>query len=486
MLFSYLANLYIQGGDSVKLNYKRTFFIGLAFMSISAFWQLYDGIVPLILDNTFGLGETLTGGIMALDNILALFLLPLFGAFSDRVDTRFGKRMPFIIIGTVCAVIFMTILPYADQTRNFPLFFVSLGLLLLAMGVYRSPAVALMPDLTPKPLRSQANAVINLMGAAGGILTLGFISLLISEEANPDYTMVFAAVSALMVAAVGVLVLTIREKKLAEELAKQEPIFTGQGSTVEQGPTAADQGPTLSEQQPIDMGDMGTVEPSDGIRESGHRDNNHGTDHQGTGSGGSLPREVRRSLFFLLASIFLWFTAYNAVTTAFSRYAGRVWGLQGGGFANALMVATGAAIVSYIPIGFVSGSIGRKKTILIGILIMTASYFTGFLFTQYSLDQHCLRLYGNRMVGDQCQFLSHGGGNEPQRRCGEVYGLLLYLLYGGADHNAHPVRISAGDNLLPDAVSLCDGIFSAVLLYHAYGAPRRLQTAEKGKQTGAI
>ena len=138
----------------MKLNYRRTFFVGLAFMSISAFWQLYDNIIPLILKNTFGLGETLTGGIMAIDNVLAIFLLPVFGALSDRTSTRFGKRMPFIIFGTILAVISMLLIPIADLSKNFTLFFVALGVTLIAMGSYRSPAVALMPDLTPKELRS--------------------------------------------------------------------------------------------------------------------------------------------------------------------------------------------------------------------------------------------------------------------------------------------------------------------------------------------
>lgn len=324
-----------KGGVSMKLNSKRTFFIGLAFLSICAFWQLYDSIIPLILQDTFGLRETLTGSIMALDNVLALFLLPLIGAFSDRVNTRLGKRTPFIIFGTVSAVLFMMLIPFAAQQRNFTLFFISLGIVLIAMGTYRSPAVALMPDLTPKPLRSKANAAINLMGAVGGIFTLAMISLLIPKEAVPDYTPVFLSVALLMVVAVIILVFTIRENKLLKEMPMEEG---------------------TSEQKALDN----DVEKSD------------------------MPKDVKKSLIFLLASIFLWFTAYNAVTTAFSRYAKVVWGLQGGSFANALLVATGAAIVSYIPIGIISSHIGRKKTIVAGIIIMTASYFGGFLFTEYS------------------------------------------------------------------------------------------------------
>jgi len=310
--------------------------MGLAFLSICAFWQLYDNIIPLILQNTFGLGETMTGSIMAIDNVLALFLLPLFGAFSDKVNTKLGKRTPFIVVGTIMAVFFMMLIPLADQSQNFVLFFVALGATLIAMSIYRSPAVALMPDLTPKPLRSKANAVINLMGAVGGILTLAMIRFLIPKEVHPNYTAVFLSVAILMIIAIVVLMITIRENKLTKEIMIDEE--------------------TLKQE----------------LSSEKHEKEN------------AMPKDVQRSLFFLLASVFLWFTAYNAVTTAFSRYALKVWNLQGGSFAIALMVATGAAIVSYIPIGIISSHIGRKKTIIGGIVMMSVAYFCGFLFTEYS------------------------------------------------------------------------------------------------------
>ena len=129
-----------------KLNYKRTIFIGMAFLSISAFWQMYDNIIPLILQNTFGVKETATGVIMAMDNVLAIFLLPFFGSLSDKLDTKWGKRTPFIVTGTVLAVIFMMLLPVADRTGSLVLFIIALFATLLSMGLYRSPAVALMPD----------------------------------------------------------------------------------------------------------------------------------------------------------------------------------------------------------------------------------------------------------------------------------------------------------------------------------------------------
>ena len=207
------------------------------------------------------------------------------------------------------------LLPIADRTEIFVLFVGGLFFLLIAMGLYRSPAVALMPDLTPKPLRSQANAVINLMGAVGGIYTLGLISLLLKGGEKPDYTPVCIGVAGLMVISVVLLVLTIREKKLSTEVALEN----------------------LEE------------EPEEEVK----------ADRTGV-----LAPEVRRSLRMILISIFLWFMAYNAVTTAFSRYARTVWGMEGGGFANCLMVATIAAIISYIPIGIISAKVGRKRCIL--------------------------------------------------------------------------------------------------------------------------
>lgn len=318
----------------MKLNTKRTFFIGLAFLSISAFWQLYDNIIPIMLSNTFGLGETLTGAIMAIDNVLALFLLPLVGAFSDKVNTRLGKRTPFILFGTIFAVIFMTLLPLANNNKNFPLFFISLGLVLIAMASYRSPAVALMPDLTPKPLRSKANAIINLMGTLGAIYTLLTIRFLIAKVEHPNYTPVFLSISLVMVGAVILLLFTTKENKL--------PKYT-------------------------------EIDEEEKVAEKNSKDGSI-----------KLSKEVQTSLILLLSSVFLWFAAYNAVTTAFSRYALEIWGLGGGSFATPLLVATGAATVAYIPIGYISSRFGRKKVIVGGIIMMTASYFAGFLCSEYT------------------------------------------------------------------------------------------------------
>ncbi len=328
----------------MKLNYRRTFLIGLAFLSISAFWQMYDNIIPLILQGTFGLGETITGVIMAADNVLALFLLPLFGSLSDKVDTKMGKRMPFITTGTILAVIFLMILSVADRTINLSLFVGALFILLISMGLYRSPAVALMPDLTPNKLRSKGNAIINLMGAVGGVYTLIMIKLLVGKGDHPDYMPLFISVAALMVIAVGVLVITVNEKKVKQKVEAEIRAYEEKAGVI------------------VETEDIAEEEMQEKA---------------------VMPKEVKRSMIFLLVSIFLWFTAYNAVTTAFSRYTKVVWHLEGGGFADCLMVATVAAIISYIPIGNISSRIGRKKTILGGIILMSLCYAAAIFAIAY-------------------------------------------------------------------------------------------------------
>lgn len=313
----------------MKLNYKRTILIGMAFLTISAFWQMYDNEIPKILQYTFGLKETVTGTIMAVDNVLALFLLPIFGALSDKVRTPIGRRMPFIVTGTALAFVFLMILPFAERTENLVLFVVGLFILLVSMGTYRSPAVALMPDLTPKPLRSKANAIINLLGAVGAVYTLAMIKFLVGEEGKTNYYPLFLAVGILMLLGITLLFFTIKENKLRQEIDEEE-------GTTEQ----------------VEMA-------------------------------GPLPKEVKKSLIFILLSVAFWFIAYNAVTTAFSRYVEEVWKLEGGGYADCLMIATVAAIISYIPIGVISSKIGRKKTILIGITLLGSCFLAAGIYNTY-------------------------------------------------------------------------------------------------------
>lgn len=337
----------------MKLNKQRTILIGFAFMSICAFWQFYDNEIPKILKYTFNLGETWTGVVMALDNVLALFLLPIFGTMSDLTNTKSGKRMPYILLGTALSVIFLTVLiTVARPSGSLALFVGVLLLLLISMGIYRSPAVSLMPDLTPAPFRSSANAIINLMGTLGGIYILVMIKLLLKEAANPaetNYIPLMLSLVLFMVVAVAVVFLTINEKKIKESIKKEGGLHS--------------------------LGE--SFEESDKEKTSDSYDTSKKTKED-------MPPEVRKSLIFLLLSVFLWFTAYNAVTTAFSRFVGVVWDLHDNAYATCLLIATIAATLSYVPIAFVSSKLGRKKTILIGIAIMGASYVITGLYPHFS------------------------------------------------------------------------------------------------------
>ena len=318
----------------MKLNYKRTVLIGLAFMAILAFWQFYDQVIPYLLENTFGLSTFSANAIMAIDNILAIFMLPLFGALSDRTRTRLGKRTPYILFGTLVSVVLLVLLGLFNEQTHFWGFMCTLFALLFTMSVYRTPAVAYMPDVTPKPLRSKANAIINLVGYVGGIFaTVVMMFMLRSEKgadgasvytADQSFLPVFLVIAAFMFVAVLVMVLSVKENKLLAE---------------------------------TDISKDDTEE---------------------TREGGKLPRPVFKSLVLILCSVFLWFMAYNAVTTAFSRYCVEVWKTDLGTSSGYLLVATVAAILAFVPLGFLSGAVGRKKTILLGILLMTACYGVAF------------------------------------------------------------------------------------------------------------
>lgn len=322
----------------MNLNNKRTILIGFAFLAISTFWQVYDNIIPLILKYTFHIGDTLSGGIMALDNILALFMLPFFGAWSDRVNTKRGKRTPFILVGTIGACCCMLLIPAAANGHNLVFFVAALLLTLMFMGTYRSPAVSLMPDVTPKPLRSKGNAIINLMGAIGVVLALVFIMFLVGDGQTPNYEPLFMAVAAVMILALLILLFKVDENRFAaERLAKER--------------------------------EWGIAEEEE--------------EQEGTEGGpAALPTDVKRSLIFLLLSVALWYMAYNSVTTAFSKYATEMWGMEGGSFAGALMVASVGALVSFLPVGMLSSRFGRKKVILFGVALLACSFASGFFFKE--------------------------------------------------------------------------------------------------------
>ncbi|MBP3390860.1 MAG: MFS transporter [Clostridia bacterium] len=353
----------------MKLNYKKVLLVGMAFFLISAFWQAYDAITPLILTNHFGLPQSVSGAVMSIDNVLAVFMLPIFGALSDKKHTRFGKRTPFIFFGTIAAVISFISLTFIDNyqlarvikngipelatstdeaTKEFvrqqtlkltlenpwPIigFIATLLVVLISMATFRSPAVALMPDVTVKPLRSKANAIINLTGTAGGIivLVLGMV-FATSKNLYMKYTGYVGAVCAVMLLGFILFLLTVKEKKWAKEMEE-------------------------------DTIKYGLEDKTDELKENGS----------------GLTKAELKSLLLILASVALWYIGYNSITSKYSVYATTVLGFD---YNFTLIVAQAAAIVSYIPVGIIASKIGRRKTILAGVLILASAFSIGFFIT---------------------------------------------------------------------------------------------------------
>lgn len=434
----------------MKLNAKNTVFVGIVFLTISMFWQVYDSIVSKILDNTFNFGNALRGVIMALDNIVALFMLPLFGTLSDRSKKcRLGRRTPYIVVGTVLsALTFIAVGVSADAGELVP-FLISLCFTLVFMSVYRSPAVALMPDVTVKPLRSKANAVINLMGALGGLISLALIAVLVKEQGS--YLPLFAVVSGLMLLGLVIFLALVKEPELnrLREEAERKYNITDDG-----------------------------------------KDENEGTE--------KLGRSKLVSMLFLLASVLLWYMAYNAVTSSFSVYAQKIWGIRDGSFSLPLMVAQVAAIVMFIPVGMLASKIGRKKTILIGVALMIFAFGAAFFL-------------GSNLFGVKID-LSEGIFTEPMFYLMAVFFAVCGIGWATINVNSYPmvVEMSKGstvgkytgyyytasmagqiatpflsglimDEVGMEALFLCRRIHGARARYDAVRVPRRQQArAEKG------
>ena len=357
----------------MKLNYKRTLLVGMAFFLISAFWQAYDAIIPLILTNHFGLPQTASGAVMSIDNVLAVFMLPIFGAISDKVNTKLGKRTPFILVGTIVAVVAFVGLTLIDNyqlalltaegititpevgavltddmkaaviEKTFELtlanplplvgFIATLLVVLIAMATFRSPAVALMPDVTIKPLRSKANAIINLTGTAGGILVLALgIVFATSKKLYMSYTGYVIAVVAIMLTGLVIFLLCVKEKKWASEM-EDESNRLGIDAVATEGETV-----TKSK----------------------------------------LSRPELCSLLLILSSVALWYIGYNSITSKYSVYATNILGFD---YNLTLIIAQAAAIVSYIPVGIISSKVGRRKTILFGVAILATAFFAGHFIT---------------------------------------------------------------------------------------------------------
>ena len=445
----------------MKLKTGQTIRVGFAFLAIIAFWQMYNNVIPLVLTNTFHLNETLSGVIMAMDNILALFLLPLFGALSDRCRSRMGRRKPFILFGTIASVALMLLLPvidnsYAAEPSGMKLtgFIAVLGLILIAMGTYRSPAVALMPDVTRKPLRSRANAIINLMGAVGGIIYLLIAAVTekrVAGLSHVNYMPLFMIVAGIMLISLMIVMLTVDEPRLAAEVREYE----------EQHP-----------EENLSVTDEGGNE--------------------------ELPKPVKRSLLFLLVSIALWFIAYNAVETWFTTFASRMWNMSLGSASLCLTIATVGAILSYIPVGAIAARVGRKKMIYAGIIMMFAAFSAGFVYTLLSNQFHpvlyvlfiligigwaSINVNSLPMVVEMCKSSDIGKytgmyytfSMAAQTVTPIVAGGLLHRADGHTDRRRRPPASYRISDILP----LCGCLYGGCLYHDALCAARRCEGTRK-------
>ena len=318
----------------MKLNYKRTILVGFAFFLISAFWQAYDKTIPLLMTYRFHMSQTESGIVMALDNVLAVFMLPLFGGISDKVNSKYGKRTVFIFFGTICAILSFIFLPLIG---NVWVFIGVLLITLLSMATFRSPAVALMPDVTIKPLRSKANAVINLMGTAGGLLVLALgIFIKVGEDYMQNFLPYFIGVCGIMLVGLAVFLITVKENKWSSEMQEESVKFG------------------VEEQEEVEK-----------VVNS------------------KLPKDKLFSLLLILASVALWYMGYNAITSKYSLYADSVLKQS---YDMTLLIAQGGAIVAYIPVGIIASKLGRRKTILAGVAMLATSFFIAIFMTENSSE----------------------------------------------------------------------------------------------------
>lgn len=329
---------------TLKLDLKRTFYIGFAFFAILMVWQIYNHYAPLFLDQMLKANlqdETqrwyIIGIIMAMDNFFALFMLPLFGALSDKTLSKHGKRMPYIIVGMVLSIIIFPMIAvfyFGDSIVGVIIF---MGLTLVVMNVYRSPAVSLMPDVTPKPLRSKANGIINLVGYIGAILAGGLAIVFKFTEDNNNYLVPFLISSVFLFIALVLLLVKIRENKILAEVKED----------MELGEQYALTEDTIEENKP-------------------------------------LSKKDKKNLIILLISVFLWFASFNAVETFLSVYAENVLG-NSAIAGTAVIILTVSSIITFIPAGILSTRFGRKNIVVFGLFVILFALILLILIKDFNI-----------------------------------------------------------------------------------------------------
>jgi MFS family permease len=389
-----------RANDTLRLDFKRTILVGFAFFGIMCFWEVYDYAMPLILNRRFGLNEWQYGLIMGLDNLLAIFLLPFFGGLSDKsVKAKMGRRTKFIFWGSIAAAVsliimalfeffqfqrimdagynnYETLVSYNSELQDLVnqlaisdvsydslmslgntdinaaiktaqiamagaiakdnvwilvMFIVALLMLLVSMASYRSPAVSLMPDITPKPLRSQANALITFMGGAGGLVAIVLYKIF-ANKPTQNYFWLFFVTAIVLLILLLIYMLTVKEKKFVQLRAEEEEKYN-----------------VVDEEE---------VEGNE-----------------------KLPKAKVVSLFLILMTVFLWFMGYNAVKSHLSTYAtGPLAFTQG--YVGTISILNGAGgAIALLPVSLMASKLGRKKTVIIGVIIAALAFIPCFFMT---------------------------------------------------------------------------------------------------------
>lgn len=482
----------------LKLDYKKTAKVGFAFAIIILFWNTYDFVIPLLIENAFGMSNAGRGAIMGLDNLLSLFLLPLFGKLSDKTKSKYGRRTPFIFFGTIAAVVLMIFIPVtaskqlveanvvrdeysvkfeedqawreatladwyekAEQgdytyiskmdfniitgkdalrgtesqiltkveysqlsytqisskkdgflgltgdtvykindevvtkevydaqsadiiaentlynkfvktgvntyiseqvnliTQAHPerlvIYLIVLLFVLIAMGTFRSPAVALMPDVTPKPLRSQANAIINLAGGVGGAISFLIYQIILAVN-ETAYSLVYLVTAGAMLILLFFFMKLVNENQMVDEKNR---------ICEEYGIKEDDEDEIVADTSAV--GAVNTVVADDEYKAM--------DEHKK-----KLEKAKFRSFMFILASIFMWFMGYNAVTSNLSVYTTKALGMTAGTASLISGISMGISAIAFIPVGMLAAKIGRRKSIILGFSLAIVSYTLIWLF----------------------------------------------------------------------------------------------------------
>jgi len=314
-----------------KLNIKATVLLSFGFFGSMLVWQVYTNFVPPLLEARFGFTTFVIGLIMAIDSFLGVIIQPLFGRLSDKTRTRFGRRLPYLFIGMpLCAILFILI-PHMPTA---PSMMVVIVVFTFIMGIWRTPSVSLMPDMTPGPLQSQANGIVNLVGAVGAIIALGGGGLMYSVG---GYPLPFFVGGLLLLAAMGVVAVFVREPK---------------ASYINANPK--DKRMSLK----------------------------------------NMERKERKSFIILLCAIFFWFAGYNAVDTFFSLYVIHTLGRDAGLAGMMLAVFAGFLVLFSIPAGIIGAKIGRRRTIIIGLCGIAALFVPMLLIPNVALTTVLLMVAG--------------------------------------------------------------------------------------------